>query len=131
VLNHRSRAFLSGVAGAFVVLAIAAIVVPQYGDYTARARASSVLWSLERIQERVSAQAQANHSLVGSGIGIAEPPGEYVSAVTVLPDGVIVAVGTHFGQVFVLVPSYSDGNVAWQCIAGSAKDVPTHCRVAI
>jgi hypothetical protein len=120
--------FLAGVVGALLVLAAWAVIAPQYSNYETRVHASEVLSSIRPIQDRVSSQALARQSVSGSGQGISYEPVPAVRDGWVLADGEIVVRGSHFGQVFVLVPSYSDGAVSWRCIGGSAKDVPRRCR---
>ena len=126
--SSRVRAFLTGAAGALFVLVAAAVIIPQYSDYTTRVRASEVLLYLRQVQDRVSSQAVANKSVSGSGAGVSQLPEPPLKDIMVLPDGMIIAVSLHFGQVFVLIPSYSSGSVSWRCIAGSSKDVPQKCR---
>ena len=123
-----TRSFFAGAAGALLVLAAAAVIVPQYGDYTARSRASEALYFVRSVQDQVEAQAIAHQSVSGSGVGISSSSGPAVSEVLVLSNGVILLRAAHFGQVFVLIPSYSEGKVAWHCIGGSSKDVPAKCR---
>jgi Tfp pilus assembly major pilin PilA len=120
-----------GASGALLVLVAAAVIVPQYADYTARASAAGALNDLRELQERVAARALSSQSLSGSGVGISQSPPPSLREITVLADGVVVAVASRFGQVIVLVPSYSNGSVSWRCMAGSAKDVPPPCRTQI
>jgi hypothetical protein len=111
-----------------LVLAAAAVIVPQYSNYGMLARAYEVLRSIQPVQDRVSSQVLARQSVSGSGRGISYEPVPAVRDWQVLADGVVFVRGARFGQVFVLVPSYSEGAVSWRCIGGSAKDVPRRCR---
>ena len=126
--TSKTRAFISGAIGALLVLIAAAIIVPQYGDYTARSRAATVLNSVRPLQDRIASRIIALKSVSGSGIGNSQLVASPVKEIVVLEDGIIIVVGSHFGQVLVLVPSYSSGNVSWRCLGGSAKDVPPQCR---
>jgi type II secretory pathway pseudopilin PulG len=131
VRNSRARSFAIGASGALFVLIAAAMIIPQYADYTARSRASVALIDLRELQERIAARALAGQSLSGSGVGVLQNTPPSLRKVTVFSDGAIVAVASHFGQVIVLIPSYSAGKVSWQCIGGSSKDVPPLCRTQI
>lgn len=127
--TSRARAFLAGAAGALLVLVAVASVAPFYSDYRAMALASEMqALHLRYLQDVVSTQAIENQSLTGSGVGVSMRPGRLVKEVTVLPDGIIIAVAARFGQVFVLIPSYASGKVSWRCIAGSSREVPSACR---
>lgn len=124
----KTHSFIAGAAGALFILVAAAIIVPQYGDFRARAQAADALVSIRPTQDRVAAQAIARQSLVGSGLGIAQSASGHISESWVLTDGAIVLRLAGTGQVFVLLPTYSAGAVSWRCIGGSAKNVPLNCR---
>jgi len=119
-----------GAAGALLVLVAAAIIIPLYGDYEARVRASEVLDDLRPLKARIASRAVAVGKLTGAGVGenTAKSGADYAAAaIEVLPDGVIIVKATKFGQVFVLLPSLSENHVSWRCIGGSDKDVPRAC----
>jgi hypothetical protein len=123
----RTRSFFFGALGALLVLVAAAIVVPQYSDYRARARGSEMLFYVRPVQDLVASRAIALQSLSGAGVGLRYETPASVKELIVREDGTLVVVGSHFGQVFVLMPSYSAGVVSWRCLGGSAKDVPATC----
>lgn len=126
-MASRLLSFTYGAFGAVFVLVAAAIVVPQFSDYRSRAQAGYMLATAEPLQRAVEALATANRTLQGSGTGVSMAPTFFEA--TVHPDGVIVLHNRNgSGQVIVLQPTLKSSSVTWQCIGGSARDVPENCR---
>jgi hypothetical protein len=110
------------------VLILAALLVPQYSDYGARSRGEETLLSLMPVQERVAANIVSLGTVEGAGHGLGQVQGTSLGELTVLEDGIIIALASEDGQIFVLVPTLSANGVAWRCLGGSRKDVPRKCR---
>ena len=129
---------------------LAAIAIPQYQNYVARAQASEALVLASGAKVAVAEYASTNgtYATVGSGgdanttYGLADAStikGRYVDSVKVIADGVIVAT---FGDstsdahtklqdgVMTLTPTNSGGAISWKC-AGDAQIspyIPSSCK---
>ena len=118
------KSFFVGVFGAILVLAIAAVVIPQYSDYKARTISYEIMNSLEPLQNQVSNQLMA-------GLPI-EPKkvinqSKFIQSLEQKSDGTIIVKAKEAGQVIVLVPAKEQGKIIWHCIGGSKNDVPAKC----
>lgn len=117
---------------------LAAIALPAYQDYTARAKVSEGLSLASSAKVAVSEYFISENSLPGSAsaAGISENiSGEYVSGLTVRTNGVIrityndqVASGGYID----LTPSTANGTIQWVCKNDGTvlknELVPANCR---
>jgi Tfp pilus assembly major pilin PilA len=110
------------------MLIAAALIVPLYSDYTARAKASEAIYSARPLQDLVASRAIELKSLSGSGIGVGAGIKGTNGETIILPEGIIILRVPNSGQILVLLPSYEGGSVTWRCMGGSARDVPVQCR---
>lgn len=125
----KASAFIFGIAGALLVLGLAALIMPMYSDYRSRAAASSTLAAMSIVQKQIAENSLKRQTMDNAGMDIAIPKAtKEIQWVKISGDGTLVAITPKFGQVFVLMPSYIDGKIEWQCVAGSRKDVPPNCR---
>jgi type IV pilus assembly protein PilA len=104
---------------------LAAVAIPQYKDYTAKAKASAALASLNSLKTAIGLCAQENGTLTDcdtNSAGIpAYTPSKEITGATVA-DGVITAtlaagVGADTAVTFTVSPNYSQNdtksNVVW------------------
>ena len=120
---------------------LAAIALPAYQDYTARAQMSEALILADgqktAVTEYYSDKGQFPSSNASAGISLAEDiSGKYVALVGVTKGGVItasmkatgVAAGIKNGTL-TLTPTAGSGSVSWACTSGvNAKYKPAACR---
>jgi type IV pilus assembly protein PilA len=120
---------------------LAAIAIPQYADYTARAQMSEAFQlgaGLKTVVAEIANQgALADADSGTNGIPAAvDVTGKYVTTVAVT-DGVIVATMKGAGDVatpiaaatLTLTPTSGAGSVTWACAASVADQyVPKACR---
>jgi type IV pilus assembly protein PilA len=117
---------------------LAAVALPAYQDYTIRAKVSELVLAASGHKTAISEKAQADNTLIGSGVGLTVNIVGKVTSGSVSDDGVITVAGTNAATSvgttvsIVLSPTLSTtGVVTWVCTAGSTaqfKFVPAECR---
>ena len=115
---------------------LAAIAIPAYQDYTARAKMAEVLGQAAPAKLAVAETASSLGALSGvtsTNTGYAFPGAtNYVSGVTIAASGVITVDSTvpNASGALLLTPTGTTGNLTWVCssTAISAKFLPTNCR---
>ncbi|PWK54401.1 pilin [Pleionea mediterranea] len=115
---------------------LAAIALPAYKDYTVRAKVSELLIAASNSKTAVSEFAQAEGTLIGSGVGLTIGTSQYVTDASLSDDGVITiqgtaaALGADSTVEIVLSPTLkASGQVGWACTSSSdAKYLPATCR---
>jgi len=129
------------IVGIFVVLAVigilAAIAIPQYHEYTLRAKVHGAMLQVDPVKRSVEEFYLKHNTLPDSNImtGLEEP---YVlegnHEVKVFAEGFeLVFSGAEGGlgsKTIVFIPYLSDGNIAWDCSGGTieVRHRPTECR---
>ncbi|MCH4247900.1 MAG: pilin [Acinetobacter populi] len=122
---------------------LAAIAIPAYSDYTARARVSEALVTASSMKATVSENIisgnlttdalLASSACTGVQNVSASSPTKNVASST-CTDGVIAITTTDAAKAFVitLTPTYGGANVSWKCTTPEAnfKYVPSECRQA-
>lgn len=125
---------------------LAAIAIPAYQDYTARAQMSEAMSLASGVRTTVSESYQNGLALddidsTNPASGLAAPTeykGKYVEEVSVA-DGVITAklgsgspvVEAVYGATLVLSPITGSGSLEWRCRPGGSENVkyyPASCR---
>ena len=116
---------------------LAAVALPAYQDYTARARASEVILAGSAARTSVTEAAQlANTMLIGAtaaaAIALGISSSKFVSNGAVADSGTIAinskdAIGTTAFAV-TLAPSWTGQTVVWTCNTSIAKYAPASCR---
>jgi type II secretory pathway pseudopilin PulG len=124
------RCFLKGVLGAVLVLVLAAMAIPQYADYRARAETDMLLGQLHAVQQRIEAVASEQKSFLGVAKGIAKPAFSRIEVTVfeITQSGAIIVKGGRDGQMLVLSPSFDAEKITWHCVGGPTKDMPAKCR---
>ena len=115
---------------------LAAIAIPAYQDYTARAKMAEVIAQAAPAKLAVAETASSLGALSGvtsTNTGYDFPGAtNYVSGVTIAASGVITVDSTvpNASGALLLTPSGTTGNLTWVCssTAISAKFLPTNCR---
>jgi type IV pilus assembly protein PilA len=120
---------------------LAAIALPQYQDYTIRAKVSEALSIAAGAKLAVSETAQSigMASLTATNSGYSFTPstdgkGYVLSVVITDATGVITVTtkgtGAPIAPVLVLQPTVGQGEIAWRCTQtlGIAAHVPASCR---
>lgn len=115
---------------------LAAIAIPAYQDYTARAKMAEVIAQAAPAKLAVAETASSLGALSGvtaSNTGYVFPGAtNYVSGVEIASAGVITVTSTvpNATGALVLTPSGTTGNLTWICSSSaiSAKFLPTNCR---
>ncbi|MDQ1831370.1 pilin [Massilia scottii] len=126
------RCFLKGFLGALLMLALAAVIIPQYSDYVARAETGVLLVLLEPVQRAIEADAAKQKSFAGMAKHLALPAkiADKLTVFEVSDAGEIIAKGGRNGQMIILSPSLLDGKITWRCLGAPDHDVPARCRSA-
>ena len=119
---------------------LAAIALPAYQDYTARAQASEGFKATSGLQADIGTfiADQSRYPLATDSVGVAAAllDGKYVSQVAVGASGVITATmksasvndAVKSGTI-VLTPTENAGSYSWACTSSlSAKYLPAACR---
>lgn len=120
-----------------IIAILAAVAIPMYSNYTARANVSSEISQLGGVKAEV-AQQIANSTLTnGDAItGMTAAGMDVPQGTTVLDNGTINRVSTTVsGATISLVPALTSGAVTWSCQAGpvgtiTASQVPSTCTIA-
>lgn len=113
----------------FIVSFITLVIfMTMWSDYSSRAESYKILKHLERAKKEIEARFmnQRDHVNIGKDVSIESSP--IIGRSFVSPDGIIFAQGAAHGQIIILILSYSNGKVSWNCWGGSFKDVPFRCR---
>ena len=119
-----------------------AIAIPAYSDYTVRARVSEGLNLVTGAKGQVSATRLSTGPFPTTNptAGMADTiASTYVNSVTVGADGtILITYNNGSGRIpelgsdntLVMVPTFTDGTVRWECDQGSvvAKFRPARCR---
>jgi len=129
---------VAGLIGAIVVIGIlAAIALPQYQEYTMRARTTQAVQSAEPLRTAVSQYIVKNGRLPEVATEVSEEVTTVpnVAAIRIEDHGVVrieflATAGALHGQTIDMVPSISDQHLSWSCAAGTvaARYRPTQCR---
>ena len=114
---------------------LAAVALPASQDYTIRAKVSELVLAASGLEPTISEKAQAEVTVVGSGVGGTSTPVGKISGGSVSDDGVISVHGnaSTVGTAVTLTrtPSLSpSGALVWSCSTAASlhKYVPTECR---
>lgn len=126
-----------------IIAILAAIALPAYQDYVARAQVSEAM-SLSSGARTAVAEYYADRGAwpsANASAGLAAPAsinGKYVRQVQLGANGVITATMKAAGSVsskvaggtFILVPTDQQGSISWTCNTGSIDDkfIPSSCR---
>lgn len=112
------------IKGVVVTLVTLAIIVPQYSDYTDKARASEWIMTFKHsdLKAQIESQLKNNSSIKPLSFSYED----YV--LHVKPTGLVIIQGNDVGQVMLLEPTMNDKQVSWKCIGGSYKHVPSSCK---
>ncbi|NHZ97708.1 pilin [Massilia sp. CCM 8734] len=123
------KCFLKGVLGALCVLVLAAVIIPQYSGYRARAETGKMLVELGAVQYAIEADAVKRGTFAGTATQLTQalPVPSNVTLFEVNDTGVIVAKGGRNGQMIILSPLFVDGKIQWRCIGAPDKDMPDRC----
>ena len=116
---------------------LAAIAIPQYQNYTARAQATEALALASSAKTGVAEYQNmenawpANNTQAGIGLAT-QISGEYVGSVNVGAAGVITMTfdnGVHDTDTLKLTPSNEGGSISWACESDNIADnqLPTIC----
>ena len=120
------KSFMLGALGALFMLVISAIIMPQYSDYTDKARTASSLEQVEPLKALIEKSLLESPEMVSS-INIKEYSRKF-DFFELLSDGSIVVKHGNAGQVFILIPKVHGSIVTWQCIGGSNDLIPMMCK---
>ena len=116
---------------------LAAIAIPQYQNYTARAQATEALAIASAAKTGVAEFQNMNGTWPGnnSDAGIAAAAnhsGEYVESVGVVGNVVTITFdnGVHDGNTITLTATDQGGSISWACASLSISDnqLPTICN---
>lgn len=123
---------------------LAAIAIPAYQDYTARAQASEGLSATSGLRSDIGVYLSENGNLTGVGSDdqvsetASELEGRYFSGVTVGADDGVITInfddGVHANNAMTLTPNLNAAGSqinSWTCAGlAEAKYLPTACRNA-
>jgi len=122
---------------------LAAIAIPQYGAYTARAQASEALSIASPLKTAISEYVQVNGAFPGTNdaagaMAAAKYKGTYVASATIGASGVITllfgsdAKANLATKAITLTPKDEGGSVSWACSNTLTDDyqnyVPSNCK---
>ena len=111
---------------------LAAIAIPQYQDYTIRARNAEGLSLASAAKVAVAETYQANGSfdVTKSGWTVPAATANVASVDLATTTGIITATMTTLGggNVMTLTPAFNTGSVSWTCTSSIGKYSPANCR---
>ncbi|MGA7437414.1 MAG: pilin [Luteibacter sp.] len=127
-----------------IIAILAAIAIPQYQDYTKRAKVSEGIVLADVAKYAVTETYGSKGAFPSTAVeaGYQTGASTYVSQVAIKPGGVIEVMYRHIdanvdGKTFLLTPTMSNGLVLWSCngmggygTAGTLdpKYLPATCR---
>lgn len=113
---------------------LAAVALPAYSDYIARAKVSELILAASDAKIGVSEYAQVDNTLSGSGTGLSiNTAGDQVDTGSVNASGIINVVsnaGTIVDSTvsITLRPNLTGGVVTWGCTGSPTRLMPASCR---
>ena len=126
------KCFLLGILGALLFLTVAALIIPQYSDYTARAETSKWFGQLWPILADIEKNAIQQSSLMNAGRNVIVDKDAFqnlkVNLIEITETGMVILRGGKEGQVIILIPSLDAEQVTWRCIGGPNRAVSPNCR---
>jgi hypothetical protein len=126
-----AKCFLLGaVAGIILFSAVFFLLYPQYSDYRAKAEVTAWLEMVKNVQDDIGKKIVSASPLgeVNDGFDKTKFQAVGVDLFEITETGVIIIRGGRDGQVIILIPSFSENDVEWRCIGGSAQAVPSKCN---
>lgn len=124
-----------------IIAILAAIAIPQYQNYTKRAKISEGIVLADGAKLAVAETFQSKGSLPGTNLaaGYTTASSTYVTSVAIITNGVVDIVYQHFNDTNIdtkhltLTPSTKNASsIQWTCAAGSspvaAQFLPATCR---
>lgn len=110
---------------------ITAILIPMFFDYSNRIEVSQLLNEIKPLQQQIENELHKNifrpqiiknkkeyHELLKN---------KHIDYLNVFEGGEIFIKKSPGGEMLLMIPRYSSGTIAWQCLGGSNKDVPVRC----
>ena len=124
------KCFLLGMLGTLLILVAAAVIIPQYSDYTARVQTEEWLFLVKPILADIEKNAIQQNSLMNAGRNVNKEAlqNANVNLLEITETGVLILSGGRKGQVLILIPSLNAEQVTWRCIGGPAWIAPSGCR---
>ena len=131
------RGFLIGWA---ILLVPYLILAPQYSDYMARVRVSTIFMQMQALKPLVESRLKTDSPQLGFGeneAAIAELKNTRNAMIHVTQGGTIIGaalVANAFGQnkraaVIILEPAQTqNGQIEWQCSGMPQREIPALCR---
>lgn len=114
---------------------LAAVALPAYQDYTARARVTELVLAASSAKQNIAEFAQVNGTLTSSGQGLTiSTASTMVSDANVaVTDGVITILGSSVNigaaVTITLAPTLQNQDVVtWVCSSNNASVSPSSCR---
>lgn len=125
------KRFLQGAGGTLLVLILAAMIIPLYADYRARAETNAWLVQVAPAQRALEQSALRQKSLVNIGLGLNRRDFLPAKATVfeIKSNGEIWIGGGRDGQLLVMIPSLVQDKVLWRCLGGPAKAMPDKCKI--
>lgn len=131
-------AFAMPLGSAFVIGIMAAVAIPAYQDYTARARVAEAMAAVAPVRKAVENYFEENQAFPESNADLAlsdESDSRVVELITV-SNGGVVTLSLHSedtrlqGKTIEFVPEEDDGYFEWDCTGGTlaARHRPSTCR---
>ena len=120
---------------------LAAIAIPQYQSYTARAKVSEGINMASEAKTAVAESAStlgglSNVTPANSGYSFTAASTDYVQSIVISDTGGVITVTTKDtgagggNPVLTLTPSEANGQITWECAttSGDTSAVPANCR---
>jgi type IV pilus assembly protein PilA len=113
---------------------LAAVALPAYQDYTARAKVSELLLAASAARTAITEQSQANGAVGATGVDAPGAAGKISAASIATATGIITVKGTNtdFGTAVdvVLTPVWnaSSKTAIWTCTVTPTNVEPSNCR---
>jgi type II secretory pathway pseudopilin PulG len=118
----------------YIIGMLAAVAIPAYNDYTAKAKLSAVVTGSQPAREALARYYQAKQRIPGS-LKMAGAPSQLADGtkLSLASKGMILIASTAHGEL-VFTPSADDnGRISWSCSNGEGMkptQLPAVCRDA-
>lgn len=123
------KSVLLGFVGALAAITVTFIGYAQYGDYRSAAETGEWLVLAAPLKGQVEEAIAKQGGLAGFKVPVPIVTSKGQSLETmILESGAILLRGGSDGQMVVLVPTRTGSSIAWRCIGGSGRAMPSACR---